>query len=123
MANRILIVDDEAPVVELLRDGLVAAGFHVDGAHDAAEALHKVKDNLYDAAILDFSLPDMDGVMLHSRIRQLDSDLGDCTLFISGQPQTDETMSYYASEGTEFISKPFQMNDVIAAVRRIIDEA
>jgi len=123
MAKRILIVDDELSVVELLREGLSEAGFQVDGAYDAAEALDRVKDNLYDAAIVDFALPDMNGVMLHSKIRQLDSDLGDCTLFISGQAQTDESLIYYASEGTQFISKPFVLTDVIEAVRRVVHDA
>jgi DNA-binding response OmpR family regulator len=123
MAKRILIVDDELSVVELLREGLSEAGFQVDGVYDAAEALDRVKDNLYDAAIVDFALPDMNGVMLHSKIRQLDSDLGDCTLFISGQAQTDESLNYYASEGTQFISKPFVLAEVIQAVRRVVHDA
>ncbi len=122
MAQRILIVDDEQAVVEVLSEGLAQAGFYVDGAHDAASALALVKDNLYDAAILDFALPDMNGVMLHSRIRQLDADLGDRTLFMSGEPQTDANMIYYASEGSEFIPKPFDLRDVINAVKRLLGD-
>jgi DNA-binding response OmpR family regulator len=117
--KRILIVDDEEPVVELLREALVGAGYTVDGAPNGAAALALVRDNLYDAAILDFVLPDMNGVMLHSRIRQLDGELARNTVFISGQTQQRDDLEYYRSAGGGFLSKPFELRDVLEALREM----
>ena len=65
MTKRILVVDDEPSIVELLQDVLSVEGFLVDAAPNAAGALDRIREHIYDAAILDFNLPDMDGVMLH----------------------------------------------------------
>jgi DNA-binding response OmpR family regulator len=119
--KRILIVDDEAAVVDLLREGLVAAGYAVDGVATGAAALALVRDNLYDAAVLDFVLPDMNGVMLHSRIRQLDGDLARNTVFISGQTQQRDDLEYYRSAGGGFLSKPFELRDVVETIREMTE--
>ena len=120
--KRILVVDDEAPIVSLLQSTLSEAGFEVDGAQNAADALSLVKDNLYDVAIVDFVLPDMNGVMLHSKIRQMDQDLGQRTIFISGVAQTEGDLSYYTQTAGGFLQKPFDTNDVVACVRKLLEE-
>ena len=120
--KRILVVDDEAQIVSLLQTTLSEAGFDVDGALNAADALTLVKDNLYDVVIVDFSLPDMNGVMLHSRIRQLDQDLGDRTIFISGVVQSEDDLSYYAETAGGFLPKPFETNDLLECVRKLTQE-
>jgi two-component system OmpR family response regulator len=121
MARRILIVDDEPEVVELLSEALEAAGFRADGAGDGTAALALVKEKLYDVVILDFALPDTNGLALHSRIRQIDPELAGRALFVSGEPQSDASLDYYAAEGTEFFRKPFDLAEVVAAVRTLID--
>lgn len=118
--KRILIVDDETQVVDLLTDILTAEGFTVDAAPDAAAALELVQANIYDVAILDFNLPDMDGVMLHRRIRQLDEELADHTLFSSGLVQSDANLGYYTSQGGGFLAKPFDVMQVQMAVQALV---
>ncbi len=121
MSKRILVVDDEAEIVELLRDVLTSEGFDVDAAFDAESALRFVKANIYDAALLDFNLPDMDGVMLHHRIRQMDADLARHCIFMSGQVQSDDNLGYYSSYSGGFLSKPFDIRDVLRAVRGLLE--
>lgn len=121
MSWRILVVDDEIPLLELMREGLSAEGFVVDGAATAAEALELVRTNLYDAAILDFALPDMNGVMLHHRIRQMDRELGQRTLFISGQTQSADDLGYFSSAGSGFLPKPFDMRAVLDGLHRLLE--
>jgi len=82
--KRILVVDDEQDIIDMLVELLVAQGYEVDSAATAEGALEQVRANIYDGAILDFNLPDMNGVMLHRQIRQMDSELADHTLFTSG---------------------------------------
>ncbi len=116
--KRILVVDDEAPIRELLEDALRTEGYVVDSAGDATRALSLVKEHLYDAAILDFALPDMNGVQLHRELRQMDDELAERTLFISGLAQTADDMNYYSSTAG-FLPKPFEVSDVLAEIRKI----
>ena len=121
-AKRILVVDDEEVVVELLTAILTEHGFEVDFALDAAGALEKVREQIYDAAILDFNLPDMNGVMLHREIRQMDEELAGNTLFASGIAQSEKNLDYYTSYGKGFISKPFEVQEVLSAVNTLLEE-
>src|SRR5580765_8003055 len=119
--KRLLIVDDEVHIIDLLRDVLTAQGYAVDAAPDAEAALKLIHENIYDAAILDFNLPDMDGVMLHRQIRQKDPDLADRCIFMSGLVQSDANLGYYADQGAGFLSKPFDIEDALTAVRNLMD--
>ena len=120
--KRILVVDDEVIVVDLLTAILTDQGFEVDFALDAASALAKVRESIFDAAILDFNLPDMNGLMLHREIRQMDEELANNTLFASGVEQSEKNLDYYTSYGKGFISKPFEVQEVLSAVNRLLEE-
>ena len=120
--KRILVVDDEVIVVDLLTAILTDQGFDVDFALDAASALAKVRESIFDAAILDFNLPDMNGLMLHREIRQMDEELANNTLFASGVEQSEKNLDYYTSYGKGFISKPFEVQEVLSAVNRLLEE-
>lgn len=115
--ERILVVDDEAHIVDMLRDLLVAEGYEVDAALDAAGALDLIRENIYDVALVDFNLPDMDGVMLHRQIRQMDAELANRTVFMSGYVQSDTNLDYYTAQGGGFLAKPFDIREVTRAVR------
>jgi DNA-binding response OmpR family regulator len=118
--ERILVVDDEAEIVELLRDVLTADGFVVDAAPDAESALKLIRENIYDAALLDFNLPDMDGVMLHRQIRQMDEELAAHAIFMSGLLQSDMNLGYYMTESGGFLAKPFDVADVLTQIRQVL---
>ena len=118
--TRILLVDDEKDIVEMLGDVLSVYGFEVDSAHSAEEALERIRETIYDAAILDFNLPDMDGVMLHRQIRQMDTELAGNTLFMSGMVQSDQNLGYYATQSAGFLSKPFQVDQVLEALAGVL---
>ena len=122
MGKRVLVVDDELEILELLRDVLSYEGYEVDVARDATAALESIKASIYDAALLDFNLPDMDGVMLHQRIRQMDPELAARCVFMSGLVQSDSNLDYYSSQSSGFLSKPFDVANVLRVVRGLIEE-
>jgi len=120
--ERILVVDDEPEIVELLKDVLTAEGYAVDAAADAAAALGLIRETIYDAALLDFNLPDMDGVMLHRQIRQMDAELAAHAIFMSGLMQSDANLGYYMSQSGGFLAKPFDIRDVLAQIRSLLGD-
>jgi CheY-like chemotaxis protein len=119
--KRILIVDDEPDVVSFLADLLRDQGYAVDSANDAAGALELVRSTIFDAAILDFNLPDMDGIMLHRRLRQMDRELAGNTIFISGMAQSEKDLDYYSAYGGGFLAKPIETKDVLDYLQRLLD--
>jgi two-component system OmpR family response regulator len=120
--TRILVVDDEESVRDLLRDALIETGWAVDTAGTGAEALQQIRDNLYDAAVLDFALPDTNGVMLHRKIREMDPELAQRTLFISGVAQSDQRLDYFGADGIGFVSKPFDVWEVVSRLQKIVSQ-
>ena len=122
--KRILIIDDEPAIVQLLVRGLERVGYKVDGAENGKAALQAVHDHIYDAAILDFDLPDMNGLAVHREIRQMDEELATNTLFCSGHAQTDQNLGYYSSFGVGFLSKPFNIQEIIDSLETLwaVDE-
>jgi len=119
--KRILVVDDEEAIRDLLRDAITSAGWEVATAPDSATALAMVRNELYDALVLDFVLPDMNGIQLHSEIRRLDAELARNTLFISGVEQPDERLKYYES-AAGFLSKPFDMKRLLSELAQMLGE-
>jgi DNA-binding response OmpR family regulator len=119
--KRVLVVDDEEPIRRMALRVLVDGGYVVHCAESATEALRLIKELLFDAAVLDFALPDMDGIRLHSEIRRMDGELADKTLFISGVDQSNESLRYYADSGG-FLPKPFRVNELLAAVRALVGD-
>jgi DNA-binding response OmpR family regulator len=121
-AERILVVDDEVEITSLLTDVLAAEGFAVDAAADAESALRLIRENIYDVALVDFNLPDMDGVMLHHQIRQMDGELAAHTIFMSGLLQSEGHLGYYMSHSAGFLAKPFDIREVLQQVRALVGD-
>ena len=116
---RILLVDDEASVLDLVRTTLETCGYVIDTALTSQEAMQKVRSNDYGMVILDLLLPDMNGFLLSQEIRRVRPALGRKTLFISGILFGQSTVEQLGSMGAGFLSKPFQLKALIEAVDRI----
>ena len=118
-STKILLVDDEADVLDLVRETLEGCGYLIETATNSQEALAKVKDGRYSMIILDLLLPDMNGFILSQEIKRLDPSLADRILFISGILFGQSTVDHLGSIGAGFLSKPFQIDSLIEAVDKI----
>lgn len=118
--KRVLIVDDDDEVADLLREVLEAERYEVHTAGSAKQAIELVRNILFDAAILDFALPDMNGLALHGRIRAMDGELADRTVFISGVAEPEDALSL--SRASTFFSKPLKLPALCAKIRELIAE-
>ena len=116
---RILLVDDEAGVLDLVRTTLETCGYSIDTAASSQEAMVKVRANEYTMVILDLLLPDMNGFLLSQEIRRVRPGLGNRILFISGILFGQSTVEQLGTIGAGFLSKPFQLRALIEAVDKI----
>ncbi len=119
LGSRLLIVDDEAQALNVLREIFTTAGYQVDTALTAAIALELIWNNIYAAAFVDCNLSDMSGVMLHGEIRKIEPELARRTIFMSDLVQSQSSCSYYDSVGAGFLSKPFDVGAVVALINAV----
>ena len=116
---RILLVDDEPSVLQLVRETLEGCGYSIETASTSQVALELVRARTYGMIILDLLLPDMNGYLLAQEIRRTCPSVGNRILFISGILFGQSAMDHIGSIGAGFLSKPFRIDSLIDAVDRI----
>ena len=116
---QVLVVDDEEPILDLVRSTLESPGCRVDAVTNCRDALARVRNNPYDLVILDLLLPDMNGFVLSQEIARLRPKLKDRILFISAVLFGKNTVEHLSSMGAGFLPKPFEVDSLRAAVRKI----
>ena len=117
----ILVVDDEVPVLEVMAEMLEGAGWKVDAFSSAAVALQRIKRTRYDALVLDLYMPELPGLLLHSKVKFIDRELWGRTVFVSGHFSTEELRR--SLEGTpRFVSKPFKSESLVGTVGMALPE-
>ncbi len=115
---RLLIVEDEARIAELVRAGLARAGFTVDVATKAAEAIAALEVGSYDVAILDLGLPDGDGidVLLQARRAGVTIPL----LLLTARDMVDDRVLGLNAGADDYLIKPFAMDELIARTKALL---
>lgn len=117
--SKILLVDDDPTVLDLVRETLEGCGYSIDTATNSQQALAKVREGAYTMIIVDLLLPDMNGFILSQEIKRVNPALADKILFISGILFGQSTVEHLGSVGAGFLSKPFQIDTLIEAVDKI----
>jgi len=117
-AQRVLVVDDERLVRWSLSQRLSARGWNVTEAGTAAEALAAPAP---DAAILDYKLPDGDGIELLRRLRHIDPDLP--VIMLTAHQDTDLIVEAMKAGASDYLTKPFDVDEVVLRVTRAVETA
>jgi two-component system OmpR family response regulator len=115
---RVLVVDDEANIVELLSVSLKFQGFEVHTASNGAAALDKARDIKPDAVILDVMMPGMDGFGLLRRLRADGVDAP--ALFLTARDTLQDKIAGLTLGGDDYVTKPFSLEEVVARLRVIL---
>ncbi|GER01504.1 DNA-binding response regulator [Iodidimonas gelatinilytica] len=110
---RILVVEDDAEIGDLVERCLAAEGHHIHRAATGADALDKSNDIPLDLAIVDLGLPDLDGMIL---VRQFTSRYGIPVLVLSGLAQTAQRVRGLEEGADDYIPKPFEPEELVARV-------
>ncbi|WP_329021035.1 response regulator transcription factor [Streptomyces sp. NBC_00690] len=115
---RVLIVDDEAALSELLSMALRYEGWEVHSADDGADAIRSVREFRPDAVVLNAQLPDMDGL---SALRQVRREVPDVpVLFLTPENAAVERIAGLTAGGDDVVAKPFSLEDLVARLRGLI---
>ncbi|WP_328904850.1 response regulator transcription factor [Streptomyces sp. NBC_00234] len=115
---RVLVVDDEAPLAELLSMALRYEGWDVRSAGDGAAAVRAARDFRPDAVVLDVMLPDMDGLAVLGRMRRELSDVP--VLFLTARDSVEDRIAGLTAGGDDYVTKPFSLEEVVARLRGLI---
>jgi len=115
---RVLLVDDERALTNLVRMALRYEGWEIDVAHDAAEAVEKYRANAPDVIVLDIMLPDMDGLGVLAQIR--DSDTYTPTLFLTARDSVADRVGGLTAGGDDYMTKPFSLEELVARLRGLL---
>jgi signal transduction histidine kinase/response regulator of citrate/malate metabolism len=118
--SRILVVDDEAVVAELLSDILEAQEHHIDVAYNGREGLEKIRSCDYDAIILDLRMPDINGQQMYELMAREMPEKLDKLMFITADTVTADVERFLEEVKKPCLTKPFSVQDLLETVRRIL---
>ncbi|TWB28312.1 two-component system chemotaxis response regulator CheY [Nitrospirillum bahiense] len=120
MAKTVLSVDDSSSVRQMVKLTLSGAGYDVVQASDGAEGLAKAKDTAVDLVVTDLNMPVMNGLDLIRALRQLPAYRGVPILFLTTESDADMKQAAKAAGATGWITKPFQQEQLVAVVRKVL---
>jgi DNA-binding response OmpR family regulator len=117
--NRILVVDDEEDLCEILKFNLENEGYEVDTANSAEEAL-KLNISSYNLLLLDVMMGEISGFKMASLLKKDKKTAGIPIVFITAKDTENDTITGFNLGADDYISKPFSIREVISRVKAII---
>ncbi|WP_225849822.1 response regulator transcription factor [Streptomyces sp. HPF1205] len=115
---RVLVVDDETPLADLLSMALRYEGWQVRTEADGASALRAAREARPDAVVLDVMLPDMDGLEVLARLRRETPDVP--VLFLTAKDAVEDRIAGLTAGGDDYVTKPFSLEEVVARLRGLL---
>jgi two-component system, OmpR family, response regulator len=118
---RILVVEDDKKIASFVVNGLKQSGFAVDHSADGEDALLKAQTVSYDALIIDWMLPKLDGLRLIQQLRA--SNVRTPALILSARATVDDRVRGLQAGGDDYVTKPFAFSELLARVQALIRRA
>ena len=117
--KRILVVDDERDLCDILLFNLHAAGYQAEAAYSAEEALGMIP-NGYDLLLLDVMMPGMSGFELARRLKEDDQTRHIPIIFLTAKDTEDDTLKGFSLGADDYVTKPFSIREVTARVKAVL---
>ena len=118
---RVLVVDDEPTLTELLSMALRYEGWEVRSAGDGLSAVRTAREFRPDAVVLDMMLPDIDGLEVLRRLRGETPDVP--VLFLTAKDSVEDRIAGLTAGGDDYVTKPFSLEEVVARLRGLMRRA
>ena len=117
---RILVLDDEKSIAELLGELLQALGHRPTLCHAGAHALELLDETEFDLILSDYRMPVMDGQAFYESAVKQKPELARRIIFLTGDVVTEETQAFLRSVGNPYLAKPFQLSSVAKVVEQVL---
>lgn len=114
--NRILIVEDEVPIAQLIEMSLARAGYQCEAVNDGCAAADKIEQNDYDLVLLDIMLPGLDGYALLESLRPQ----GVPVIFITAKSAVKDRVLGLRLGADDYITKPFAAEELVARMESVL---
>lgn len=115
---KILIVDDEIKIREVVREYAEASGYTSDEASDGYQAIEKVKNNDYDCVILDIMMPNLDGFSACKRIKEIKNIP---IIMLSARSEEDDKLFSFSMGVDDYVIKPFSPRELMARIKAVCE--
>lgn len=119
----ILCVEDEPEMIDLIRLILGRRGFEVKGANGGIEGLKMIRQEKPDLILLDLMMPDMDGWEVYQQIKADEKTRNIPVIVVTAKAQSiDRVLGLHIAKVDDYISKPFQPQELLASVERVLQK-
>ena len=116
--SKILIVDDERGIRDLLTDILNLMGYETFAARDGNQAIDRLDEHEYDLIICDMKMPGLNGESLYNLIKATKPELADRIIFMTGDTVNAQTHGFLESTGNLYVNKPFRIEEIRQCIRK-----
>jgi two-component system chemotaxis response regulator CheY len=120
MSKTILSVDDSVSALQMVKLTLAGAGYQVVQAANGADGLSKARAGRVDMVLTDLNMPVMDGLTLIRELRKLPTFIGVPIVFLTTESDAGMKQQAKAAGATGWITKPFQQDQLLAVVRKVL---
>lgn len=114
--NRILIVEDEIPIANMIKLCLTKNGYLCETVNDGTGAARKIEEGYYDLILLDVMLPDLDGYELADYVKQY----GIPIIFVTARTSVSDKVKGLRLGAEDYISKPFDLEELLARIETVL---
>jgi DNA-binding response OmpR family regulator len=124
--KRLLVVDDERDLCDILLFNLHAAGYQAEAAYSAEEALQQIvnckssNSKLYDLLLLDVMMPGMSGFELAKRLKEDEQTRNIPIIFLTAKDTEEDTLQGFSLGADDYVTKPFSVREVVARVKAVL---
>ena len=115
---RILIIEDEFSLADLIKERLEKEKYSVDISIDGEEGLYNALSNIYDLIILDVMLPKVDGFTILKKIRE--NDIASKVIMLTAKSMLDDKLKGLNNGANDYLTKPFHMEELVARVNILL---
>ena len=118
--RKVLVIDDEEPILHMVRDALTCRGYQVDLAPDGATGLRRLSQERYDVTLCDWKMPGLSGQDVFERVRLKDRAQSDRIIFITGDVMNEKTRRFLEEQKRVCLPKPFSLSEFREAIQKVL---
>ncbi len=120
--RKILVVDDEEDILDLVRQTMVAQGYIVQTVTDGEKALQVLEKETFDLIVTDWKMPGLSGQQLYERLRQANPAAARQVIFMTGDVLSEKTQEYLREQNRLCLAKPFSLVDFRRAINQVLEK-